>query len=151
VSASSLAVLVSFPAHKPIRSSDGTTTTSRLATQWTVLATAWSTYMKNSSLTQILTSGRAARPPHTLPAVVAPWVPTHLLIPMLKASGTATQSDPIPNSDDHHLYSSLTYLISKLASSPTPFAVTALTTSCIPWSFLFSQHFSEPIVWIHTA
>jgi hypothetical protein len=96
VSATSLVAPSSSLARNPTRSSDGTTTTSRLATPWTVLATACSTSTRSSSLTPTLTTGPAALPHLTLLVAGAPSA-LDPLPTTLKASGKATQLDPIPN------------------------------------------------------
>jgi hypothetical protein len=122
---------------------------SRLATPRTVQATTCSTFTRNSSPNPILTTGPAAPLPRTPLVAGAPWAHTPLLTPTLKASGTATLSDPIPNSDRSHLYIIPTTLITKLASSPTPHGDGLDDLMHTP-EFLFSRHFSDPIVWIHS-
>jgi hypothetical protein len=86
----------SCPAHNPIRSSAGTMNTSRLATPWTVQATAWWTFTRNFNLTPTQTTGLAVPHPRTLPAAEVHLAHDHPpTIP--KAFGTATQLAQIPN------------------------------------------------------
>jgi hypothetical protein len=122
----------------------------RSATQRTVQATTCSTFTRNSSLSPIPTTGPAVPLPLTPLVAAAQWVHTPLLTPTLRASGMATLSDPIPNSDSSLLYIILTTLITKLASSPTPYGDGLDDLMHTP-EFLFSRHFSDPTVWIHTA
>lgn len=90
MSATSLVAPNSFLAHSLIRSSDGTTTMSRLATHWMELVSACLTFTRSSNHNLIQMTGPVVPPLPIRLVAGAQWVLTHLWT-MPRASGTATQ------------------------------------------------------------
>ena len=155
MSATSSAAPTSYPALRPTRSSAGTTTLSRLATQWTVLATACSTSTRSSHPTLIRTIGLPV-PRHPTPLAVAAQLVLVRLLMTTRVSGTETLSDPILSTLSAKTRATRLHLpphnltpISKLAHHLIISPGDGLYDLCIGPEFfvLFAQHFSVP--WIN--